>query len=234
MELNQVLEKSDEFVVLLNSYLMGVLNANQAHIGIIGCIYYSHDYCSENLINLKPDLNYQHKRERLAAIARRYEIPRVLEVGINAGHSAVILLLSNENLIYYGIDNAKSFNDGKNIIRSDIYVPAAVDLLKLFFVGRVDWSKGSSWQTLNRLALLKDNFKKYNILHLDAQKELYYQDFISSLPMLESGATIVVDDTAGEGDPASKAVERLISEGYCEPDNEFPERRANTILKFKG
>ena len=234
MDVAKILNSSDEFVRCLNSYLMGYLEANNVHIGIIGCIYYSHDYCSDNLINLKPDLNYLHKRERLAKIATRYETPKVLEVGINAGHSAVIFLIANSNLVFYGIDNAKPFNDGKIIIRSDIYVPAAIQFLKIHFTGRVDWAQGNSWQALKILSEVKEHQKKYNILHLDAQKEFYYRDFLEALPLLQQEATIIVDDTAGPADPASQAVDRLIAEGYCEIDIEFPDRMANTILRLKN
>ena len=66
---------------------------------------------------------------------------RLLEVGVNAGHSALLALSSNPKLQYYGVD-----------IVSHSYTIACVDFLKGEFPGRVHLFPGDSREVLPWLA----------------------------------------------------------------------------------
>jgi hypothetical protein len=65
---------------------------------------------------------------------------RLLEVGVNAGHSALLALSSNPRLEYYGVD-----------IMSHGYTAECVDFLRGEFPGRVHLFPGDSREVLPRL-----------------------------------------------------------------------------------
>jgi hypothetical protein len=62
---------------------------------------------------------------------------RLLEIGVNAGHSALLALSSNPRLEYYGVD-----------IMSHAYTAECVDFLKGEFPGRVHLFPGDSREVL--------------------------------------------------------------------------------------
>ena len=66
---------------------------------------------------------------------------RMLEVGVNAGHSALLAMSSNSRLEYYGVDNM-----------SHAYTIECVDFLKDEFPGRVHLFPGDSREVLPWLA----------------------------------------------------------------------------------
>jgi Methyltransferase domain len=80
---------------------------------------------------------------------------RLLEVGVNAGHSALLALSANPMLEYYGVD-----------IMSHAYTAECVDYLKGEFPGRVHLFPGDSREVLpwlvNRRAELS-----FDIFHVD-------------------------------------------------------------------
>ena len=80
---------------------------------------------------------------------------RLLEVGVNAGHSALLALSSNARLEYYGVD-----------IMSHAYTAECVDFLKGEFPGRVHLFTGDLREVLpwlvNRRAELA-----FDIFHVD-------------------------------------------------------------------
>ena len=66
---------------------------------------------------------------------------RLLEVGVNAGHSALLALSASPKLEYYGVD-----------IMTHAYTVECVDFLKAEFPGRVHLFPGDSREVLPRLA----------------------------------------------------------------------------------
>ncbi len=70
---------------------------------------------------------------------------RVLEVGVNAGHSALLALSANPKLQYYGVD-----------ILAHAYTVACIDFLKGEFPGRVHLFPGDSREVLPWLAERSD------------------------------------------------------------------------------
>ena len=80
---------------------------------------------------------------------------RLLEVGVNAGHGALLALSSNPALQYYGVD-----------LMSHAYAAECVDFLKDEFPGRVHLFPGDSREVLPRLADRRDELA-FDIMHVD-------------------------------------------------------------------
>lgn len=80
---------------------------------------------------------------------------RLLEVGVNAGHSALLALSASPTLEYYGVD-----------IMAHAYAAECVDFLKAEFPGRVHLFPGDSREVLVRLADRSGDIE-FDILHVD-------------------------------------------------------------------
>ena len=80
---------------------------------------------------------------------------RLLEVGVNAGHGALLALSSSPKLQYYGVD-----------VMSHAYATDCVDFLKGEFPGRVHLFPGDSREVLPWLAERRDELD-FDIMHVD-------------------------------------------------------------------
>jgi len=80
---------------------------------------------------------------------------RLLEVGVNAGHSALLALSSNPRLEYYGVD-----------IMAHAYTAECVDFLKGEFPGRVHLFTGDSREVLPWLVSRRAELA-FDIFHVD-------------------------------------------------------------------
>jgi hypothetical protein len=80
---------------------------------------------------------------------------RLLEVGVNAGHCALLALSSNPRLEYYGVD-----------IMSHAYTAECVDFLKGEFPGRVHLFTGDSREVLPWLVSRRAELA-FDIFHVD-------------------------------------------------------------------
>jgi hypothetical protein len=80
---------------------------------------------------------------------------KLLEVGVNAGHSALLALSSNSRLEYYGVD-----------IMSHVYTAECVDFLKGEFPGRVHLFTGDSREVLPWLVSRRSELA-FDIFHVD-------------------------------------------------------------------
>jgi hypothetical protein len=80
---------------------------------------------------------------------------RLLEVGVNAGHSALLALSSNPRLEYYGVD-----------IMSHAYTAQCVDFLKGEFPGRLHLFTGDSREVLPWLVSRRAELS-FDIFHID-------------------------------------------------------------------
>ena len=80
---------------------------------------------------------------------------RLLEVGVNAGHSALLALSSNPRLEYYGVD-----------IMAHAYTAESVDYLKGEFPGRVHLFTGDSRDVLPWLAQRRVELA-FDVFHVD-------------------------------------------------------------------
>jgi hypothetical protein len=111
---------------------------------------------------------------------------RMLEVGVNAGHSALLALSSNPRLEYYGVD-----------IVSHSYTVACVDFLKGEFPGRVHLFPGDSREVLPWLANQGDELT-FDIFHVDGghTSEVCLSDMTNCIRMAkgEKGRHLLLDD----------------------------------------
>ncbi len=118
---------------------LGRLNAivKQSGEGLEGNIFYLDE--DERFAGRPPAEGLAPARRNVWRAARFKE--RMLEVGVNAGHSALLALSSNPKLQYYGVD-----------IMSHAYAIECVDYLKGEFPGRVHLFPGDSREVLPWLA----------------------------------------------------------------------------------
>jgi Methyltransferase domain len=139
-----------------------------------------YDDFQEDYLRRPPNRATRPKRDRLrAAIAGR---KRLLEVGVNGGHSAYVALSANPALSFYGID-----------ICDHAYVRPAMEMLKRQFPGRVDFFAGSSLQVLPELAKRNEEF---DVFHIDGAKHLYFRDILNCARLIDRNCgSVIVDDT---------------------------------------
>jgi hypothetical protein len=193
-------ERSDEWL-----HGLWRLNAAIAATGqpLYGNLCY--DDLQDDYLTRPPNPATRPKRDRLrAAIAGR---TRLLEVGVNGGHSAYIALSANPNVSFYGVD-----------ICEHAYVRPAIELLKEQFPGRVSFSAGNSLQVLPDLAKSAETFDAF---HIDGAKHLYLKDILNCARMIggDSGS-LVVDDTQLRS--VAWAWRTSIRHGLIRPDPERP------------
>jgi len=111
---------------------------------------------------------------------------RLLEVGVNAGHGALLALSSNARLEYYGVD-----------ILTHGYTVECVDFLKGEFPGRVHLYPGDSREVLSWLADRRDELS-FDIIHIDGghTSEVCLSDMTNSVRMSQGlkGHHLLLDD----------------------------------------
>lgn len=139
-----------------------------------------YDDLQDDYLTRPPNPATRPKRDRLrTAIAGR---TRLLEVGVNGGHSAYVALSANPNLSYYGVD-----------ICEHPYVRPAIELLKEQFPGRVSFSAGNSLRILPYLAKSGETFDAF---HIDGAKHLYFKDILNCALLIDGDfGSLIVDDT---------------------------------------
>jgi hypothetical protein len=111
---------------------------------------------------------------------------RLLEVGVNAGHSALLALSSNPRLEYYGVD-----------ILAHAYTADCIDFLKGEFPGRVHLFPGDSCEVLPWLADRRGDLI-FDIFHVDGghTDEVCRSDVASCIRIGEDlkGRHLLLDD----------------------------------------
>jgi len=111
---------------------------------------------------------------------------RLLEVGVNAGHSALLALSSNPRLEYYGVD-----------IVAHAYTLECVDFLKGEFPGRVHLFPGDSREVLPWLAERSGELNA-DLYHVDGghTDEVCLSDMTNCIRMGQSqkGRHLLLDD----------------------------------------
>ena len=111
---------------------------------------------------------------------------RLLEVGVNAGHSALLALSSNPRLEYYGVD-----------IMSHAYTAECVDFLKGEFPGRVHLFTGDSREVLPWLVSRRAELA-FDIFHVDGghSEDICRSDMSNCIQIAggERGRHVLLDD----------------------------------------
>ena len=111
---------------------------------------------------------------------------RLLEIGVNAGHSALLTLSANERLVYHGVD-----------IGQHKYTEPCVRFLTQEFPGRVHMYFGDSREVLPYLATHRRDFD-FDIFHVDGghTSELCRTDISNCLRLAnhQVGRHLLLDD----------------------------------------
>jgi Methyltransferase domain len=116
-----------------------------------GNIFYADN--ADRYADRPPDRDLAPARRNVWRAVRFKE--RLLEVGVNAGHSALLALSSSSRLEYYGVD-----------IMSHAYTAECVDFLKGEFPGRVHLFTGDSREVLPWLVSRRAELV-FDIFHVD-------------------------------------------------------------------
>jgi len=170
---------------------------------LAGNLFYRHR--QEGFVDLPPDPVYRAKRDRVRAAVRKSH--RMLEIGVNGGHSAFLALTANPHLEFHGVD-----------ICEHSYVEPAVAWLEREFPGRVEFYRGDS---LRAVPSLTASGLEFDLFHIDGAKFNYYDDIVNcSRAVVRAGALVVVDDA--ETMAARVALASLAVFGVIKPVAEFP------------
>jgi hypothetical protein len=169
------MEKSDLWLAGLKR-LNSVIDATGQPL--MGNLCY--DHLQQDYVESPPNPILRDKRDRLRkAVEGR---ARMLEIGVNGGHSAYLALTSNPMLEFHGID-----------ICEHAYVLPTVEHLEEEFPGRFFFYRGDCLEVLPRLA---EAGQRFDIFHIDGAKSTYLEDVFWCANMVAGeSARIIMDDT---------------------------------------
>jgi hypothetical protein len=180
------------------------LNAVIAASGerVAGNIFYDHN--QEDYLRARPVAFNRAKRDRFRrACAGR---TRMLEIGVNGGHSAYLALTANPSLEFHGVD-----------VGEHAYVRPAVAWLEREFPGRVFFHQGSCLDVLPELAR---RGLRFDLFHIDGAKHTYYFDVLNSHRLRdEHGALVILDDVNMGG--VARIWERCLDQKLIMAEAEF-------------
>lgn len=128
-----------------------------------------------------PFADYRAKRRNFTAFCGGGEA--LLEIGFNAGHSALLALLANPSLRYTGVD-----------LGEHRYTQPCFDLLKSRFGDRVELLIGDSRDVL---PVLRRTGRSFDLYHVDGGHgfDVAHSDICNVLDFCKSGGALLVDDT---------------------------------------
>ena len=166
------------------SWLDGLFRLNrviaESGVPLEGNLFYDHR--DPSFVDRPPDPRLRPKRDRFRSVAVSHS--RLLEIGVNGGHSAYAALTANPELTYFGID-----------ICAHSYVRPAIEWLQAEFPDRVSFESGNSLKTLP--ALRRQGYL-YDAFHIDGGKSNYLADILHCRQMMTGAvAIVIVDDTNG-------------------------------------
>lgn len=193
-----------------------------------GCIQHIEGnlfYEPRHSLGLELDPNSSRKRERISEAVQGRKI--MFEIGINGGHSSFLALSSDPNLIVHANDYAKQYND----FNPDVYVPAACEVLQELFPNRFHYVFGNCLQAVPQY-LIDNPDLKFDIVHIDGNKDTYTQDFYNLQPALTEDALVIFDDY--NIPRVQTQVKAIIERNELVPRQEYPfysyETYTNAIL----
>jgi len=145
---------------------------------LAGNLFYDHH--QDDYLGMAPLAILRPKRDRFRqAIAGRR---RLLEIGINGGHSAYLALTANPELELHGVD-----------ICEHAYVPAVVAWLQAEFPGRVSFDQGDC---LKVVPMIGSRGLRFDAFHIDGAKHTYYSDVLNCQQIIDGeSAVVIIDDT---------------------------------------
>ena len=184
-----------------------------------GNLFYGHH--QRNFASRPPHPMFKAKRDRLVLVVAGRK--RLLEIGVNGGHSAYLALSSNTDLEFHGVD-----------ICANRYVREGISWLQTEYPGRVHLHAGDSRQVVESLATTG---LRFDIFHIDGAKYRYFGDVVNCHRLLADGECLALIDDADRPD-VTRTLRRCRSRGLIEPTPEFPpmprtENHRNEIVRMK-
>ena len=129
-------------------------------------------------INAMPADSLKEKRRNFLSLSKRRN--KILEIGFNAGHSALIMLLGNPDARITIIDTCQH-----------PYTEACFGYLDSRFPGRLRLIKGDSTRVIEEL-----KGEKFDLIHYDGGKEkTIREDLLNSVNLVEEDHVLIIDDT---------------------------------------
>jgi len=131
--------------------------------------------------NYSPCKSLVNKQENISElVSNAPEGAEILEIGFNAGYSALLMLMSNPTINLTCVD-----------IKDHTYTPLCFEQIKRDY-SNIDIIYGSSVHILPTL-----QNKKYDIIHVDGghTRSLVQADIYNSLKLSHSGTYLIIDDT---------------------------------------
>ena len=170
---------------------------------LVGNLFYGH--LQEDYVASPPSAMLRAKRDRFRSATRGRR--RLLEIGVNGGHSAFLALSENPELEFHGVD-----------ICDHSYVLPAVGWVEREFPGRVFFHRGNCLKVLPDLVA---SGLKCDFFHIDGAKDLYFDDMLNCSRMVRSSdALVVMDDTQMPG--VARTWSRCVHLRLAEPKAEYP------------
>lgn len=156
--------------------LLSIVQAHKAHL--IGNLFYVD---MQGAQGGRPEDSLKIKRDNLVSVAGAAR--NVLDIGFNAGHSALLFLLCNPECRVTAVDTFEPS-----------YSNACFDYLARVFPGRLTREQGDSRAVLPRLA-----GQAFDLVHLDGGKELTIRQDLAAIPgLVARDHLLVIDDTQNQ------------------------------------
>jgi hypothetical protein len=170
---------------------------------LAGNLFYDHH--QEDFADSPPVSFNSEKRARFRRACEGRT--RMLEVGVNGGHSAYLALTANPSLELHGVD-----------IADHAYVRPVAAWLGREFPGRFFFYEGDCLAVLPQLAR---RGLRFDLFHIDGGKHTYYRDILNSHRMLDGRDALVIMDDVNMG-AVQRVWERCVDQGLIGPAAEFP------------
>ena len=203
---------SPVFLELLESLNEAVRESQEV---IEGNYFYHHQ--AAELHNV-PDPSRREKRIFLSKSVKGKK--SVLEVGFNAGHSALLILSSNPHVKYVGVD-----------IGEHSYTKEAARILRNHFGKRFKLITGDSTNVLPGLKLDK---LKYDVIHVDgghSQAQCFSDLSNASNLLIEQSGQILLDDI--KGSEILDALEEF-KKNFSVISVKYSKSRENMVFKLRN
>ncbi len=129
-----------------------------------------------------PEPRFRKKRRDFAGYVMGGS--NMLEIGFNAGHSALLALCANQHLKYSGVDYG-----------NHPYTVPCFNYLKEFFGSRISLRIGDSRDVIPTISPSEMN--EFDLFHIDGGHsfEVCYKDLSNIISVAKSGSVILLDDT---------------------------------------
>jgi predicted O-methyltransferase YrrM len=171
IEIENIIKKTKQFI---NEKLLPIIkNVGEQLEGNIFMFHHTTTYTND----------FFDKQVNFILASQKPNITEILEIGFNAGFSALLMLFSNSTINITCVD-----------ICEHKYTQLCYNKIKEFFNERINLINGSSTIILPRLL-----GKTYDLIHIDGCHlvNVAEQDVKNSLKLCKSGTILIMDDTDG-------------------------------------